>query len=192
MVVGVPVPRGGTGVELAGRRLGGQGDLLGVGEGLAGQRHAANQPAAALLEVQPAGADRDEHLTDAGPSPSRRCGSRSTVRQRTLGVQDPADLAAAASDALALGGRGQGDDPSALQLPKRPGPTRAGQAAVPATLKQSTRFSIWWSTPAGGGIAPMSPRWEVVAHPAGCYLVAHTPPAQRRSARPLMLMFHGA
>jgi hypothetical protein len=40
--LGDPTPRAGTGVELAGRHLGGEGDLLGVSEGLPGQRRAVD------------------------------------------------------------------------------------------------------------------------------------------------------
>jgi hypothetical protein len=51
-----PDPGPGAGVELGGGHLGGMGDLVGVGEGLPGQRLAPEDPPPAFLEVQPAGA----------------------------------------------------------------------------------------------------------------------------------------
>src|SRR5574340_1325154 len=61
-----PDPRSGTGVELGGGRGGGGGDLVGVGEGLPGQCGLAEDPPPALLQVQPAGGDRDECVPDPG------------------------------------------------------------------------------------------------------------------------------
>src|SRR5215470_15727578 len=51
-----PDPGPGAGVELGGRHPGGVGDLAGVGEGLPGQRLAAEDPPPGFLQVQPAGA----------------------------------------------------------------------------------------------------------------------------------------
>jgi len=51
-----PDPGPGAGVELGGGRPGGMGDLMGVGEGLPGQRLAPEDPPPAFLQVQPAGA----------------------------------------------------------------------------------------------------------------------------------------
>src|SRR2546430_11404526 len=61
-----PDPGLGAGVELGGGDLGGVGDLIGVREGLPGQRLAAEDPPPAFLQVQPAGAFGDESMTDAG------------------------------------------------------------------------------------------------------------------------------
>ena len=61
-----PDPRPGAGVELGGGDLGGIGDLVGVGEGLPGQRLAPEDPPPALLQVQPAGALGDERVADPG------------------------------------------------------------------------------------------------------------------------------
>ena len=51
-----PDPGPGAGVELGGGYLGGVGDLVGVGEGLAGQGLPPEDPPPAFLQVQPAGA----------------------------------------------------------------------------------------------------------------------------------------
>src|SRR5215207_4973833 len=71
-------PLAGTGVELAGRHAGGQGDLLRGGKGLSGKGLAAKQPPPALLEIQPAGTLGDEGVLDAGvvgqPGPGRDAG----------------------------------------------------------------------------------------------------------------------
>src|SRR5215203_415865 len=61
-----PHPRPGTGIELAGRHPGGQGDLLRGGKRLAGKGFAAKQPPPALLQIQPAGPLGDEGVLDAG------------------------------------------------------------------------------------------------------------------------------
>ena len=61
-----PDPRAGVGIQLASRHPGGQGDLLGGGKALPGQRLAAKQPPPALLQIQPAGAFGDEGVLDAG------------------------------------------------------------------------------------------------------------------------------
>ena len=52
-------------VELCGGDSGGVGDLAGVGEALSGQSLAAEHPPPRLVQVQPAGPFRDEHLLDA-------------------------------------------------------------------------------------------------------------------------------
>src|SRR5215468_8485658 len=61
-----PDPGTGVGVELGGGDPGGVGDLVGVGEGLPGQRLAPEDPPPAFLHVQPAGAFGDEGVADAG------------------------------------------------------------------------------------------------------------------------------
>src|SRR6266480_5226944 len=61
-----PDPGLGARVELGGGDLGGACDLVGVGEGLPGQRLTAEDPPPALLQVQPAGALGDEGVADAG------------------------------------------------------------------------------------------------------------------------------
>src|SRR5262249_6442592 len=61
-----PDPGTGAGVELGGGHLGGVGNLIGVGEGLPGQRLAPEDPPPAFLQVQPAGAFGDEGMPDAG------------------------------------------------------------------------------------------------------------------------------
>ena len=61
-----PDPGPGAGVELGGGHLGGAGDLVGVGEGLAGQGGVAEDPPPAFLQVEPAGARGDEGVADAG------------------------------------------------------------------------------------------------------------------------------
>src|SRR5258707_15429510 len=61
-----PDPGAGAGVELGGGGPGGVGDLVGVGEGLAGQRLAPEDPPPAFLQVEPAGALGDEGVADAG------------------------------------------------------------------------------------------------------------------------------
>src|SRR5579859_3539888 len=61
-----PDPGPGAGVELGGGHPGGMGDLVGVSEGLPGQRLAPEDPPPAFLEVQPAGALGDEGVPDAG------------------------------------------------------------------------------------------------------------------------------
>src|ERR1700747_812006 len=61
-----PDPGPGAGVELGGGDPGGAGDLVGVGEGLAGQRLAPEDPPPAFLEVEPAGALGDEGVADTG------------------------------------------------------------------------------------------------------------------------------
>src|SRR6266487_6626189 len=61
-----PDPGPGAGVELGGGDLGGVGDLVGVGEGLPGQRLLPEDPPPAFLHVQPAGALGDERVPDAG------------------------------------------------------------------------------------------------------------------------------
>src|SRR5215471_5587291 len=61
-----PDPGPGAGVELGGGHPGGAGDLVGVGEGLPGQRLAAEDPPPGFLQVQPAGARGDEGVADAG------------------------------------------------------------------------------------------------------------------------------
>src|SRR5437764_13201223 len=61
-----PDPGLGARVELGGGYLGGAGDLAGAGEGLPGQRLAAEDPPPAFLQVQPAGALGDEGVADAG------------------------------------------------------------------------------------------------------------------------------
>src|SRR5215475_5335368 len=48
-----PDPGTGAGVELGGGHLGGVGNLIGVGEGLPGQRLAPEDPPPAFLQVQP-------------------------------------------------------------------------------------------------------------------------------------------
>jgi hypothetical protein len=47
------------------------GDLVGVGEGLPGQRLAPEDPPPAFLQVEPAGALGDEGVLDAGWSSSQ-------------------------------------------------------------------------------------------------------------------------
>lgn len=54
------------GVELGGSDPGGVVDLVGVGEALASQGVAAEDPPPGLLQVQPAGSDRDEGVDDPG------------------------------------------------------------------------------------------------------------------------------
>src|SRR5690242_11638951 len=61
-----PDPGPGAGVELGGGHPGGVGDLVWVGEGLAGQGLPPEDPPPAFLEVQPAGALGDEGVPDAG------------------------------------------------------------------------------------------------------------------------------
>jgi hypothetical protein len=61
-----PDPGPGAGVELGGGYLGGVRDLVGVGDGLAGQCLAPEDPPPAFLEVEPAGALGDEGVADAG------------------------------------------------------------------------------------------------------------------------------
>src|SRR5258708_23139464 len=61
-----PDPGPGAGVELGGGHPGSVGDLAGVGECLSGQRLAPEDPPPAFLQVQPAGALRDEGMADAG------------------------------------------------------------------------------------------------------------------------------
>ena len=61
-----PDPGPGAGVELGGGHPGGMRDLVGVSEGLPGQRLAPEDPPPAFLEVQPAGALGDEGVPDAG------------------------------------------------------------------------------------------------------------------------------
>src|SRR5215472_8260155 len=71
-----PDPGLGAGVELGGGHRGGVGDLGGAGEGLPGQRLAADDPPPALLRVQLAGALGDEGVAAAGmvfrPGPGAR------------------------------------------------------------------------------------------------------------------------
>src|SRR5512132_787539 len=61
-----PDPGPGAGVELGGGDPGGVGDLVGAGEGLAGQGGLAEDPPPAFLQVEPAGALGDEGVADAG------------------------------------------------------------------------------------------------------------------------------
>src|SRR6266516_2660993 len=61
-----PDPGPGAGVQLGGGYLGGVGDLVGIGEGLPGQRLAPEDPPPAFLQVQPAGALGNEGMPDAG------------------------------------------------------------------------------------------------------------------------------
>src|SRR6185312_11383887 len=61
-----PDPGPGAGVELGGGHPGGMGDLMGIGEGLPGQRLAPEDPPPAFLQVQPTGALGDEGMADAG------------------------------------------------------------------------------------------------------------------------------
>src|SRR6266487_2775610 len=61
-----PDPGPGAGVQLGGGYLGGVGDLVGIGEGLPGQRLAPEDPPPAFLQVQPAGALGDEGVPDPG------------------------------------------------------------------------------------------------------------------------------
>src|SRR5436189_3786508 len=61
-----PDPGPGAGVELGGGHPGGVGDLVGVGEGLPGQRLPPEDPPPAFLQVEPAGALGDEGVPDAG------------------------------------------------------------------------------------------------------------------------------
>src|SRR6185437_7107119 len=69
-----PDPGPGAGVELGGGDPGGVGDLIGVGEGLPGQRLPPEDPPPAFLEIQPAGALGDEGVPDAGDDPPARPG----------------------------------------------------------------------------------------------------------------------
>src|SRR6266540_120925 len=80
-----PHPGVGTGVELAGRDPGGQGDLLGGGERLPGEGFAAQQPPPALLEVEPAGAFGDEGVLDAGMVGQPRAGGEAVVAGQVVG-----------------------------------------------------------------------------------------------------------
>src|SRR6266508_1807017 len=70
-----PHPRAGTVVEPTGRHTSRERDLARVGEGLPGQRLAAEQPPRALLQLQPAGPLGDEGVLHAGmagqPGPGR-------------------------------------------------------------------------------------------------------------------------
>src|SRR6266566_6694724 len=68
-----PDPGPGSGVELGGGHPGGVPDLIGVGEGLPGQRLAPEEPPPAFLQVEPAGALGDEGVPDAGMACSARC-----------------------------------------------------------------------------------------------------------------------
>ena len=66
-----PDPRAGAGIQLAGRDLGGQGDLLWGSKRLPGQGLATKQPPPALLQVQRAGPLGNEGVLDAGWSASQ-------------------------------------------------------------------------------------------------------------------------
>src|SRR5215212_11233365 len=59
-----PDPWSGAGIQLGRGDPRGEGDLAGVGEALAGQGLAAEQPPPALLQVQPARLLGDEHLLE--------------------------------------------------------------------------------------------------------------------------------
>src|SRR5258707_14725256 len=61
-----PDPGAGAGVELGGGGPGGVGDLVGGGEGLAGQGLAPEDPPPAFLQGEPAGALGDEGGGGAG------------------------------------------------------------------------------------------------------------------------------
>lgn len=61
-----PDPRPGTRVESGGRLHGRLVDLVGVGEGLTGQRFPPEDPPPGFLEVEPARCDGDERVLDPG------------------------------------------------------------------------------------------------------------------------------
>ena len=61
----VPDPGRGAAVELGGGDAGSMIDLVGVDEGLAGDGLTAEQPPPGLLEIEPAGTNRNEDLVDA-------------------------------------------------------------------------------------------------------------------------------
>src|SRR6266550_9588987 len=87
-----PDPGLGARVELGGGYLGGAGDLAGAGEGLPGQRLAAEDPPPAFLQVQPAGALGDEGVADAGMVFQPGPGGLAVVAGEVVG--DDHDLAA--------------------------------------------------------------------------------------------------
>src|SRR6266487_5020092 len=86
-----PDPGPGAGVELGGGDPGGAGDLVGVGEGLAGQGGLAEDPPPAFLEVEPAGALGDEGVPDAGMAFQPGPGVLAVVAGEVIG--DDHDLA---------------------------------------------------------------------------------------------------
>src|SRR6266536_172179 len=80
-----PHPRAGTGVEPTGRNLGRERDLARVGEGLPGQRLAAEQPPPALLQVEPAGPLGDEGVLDTGMVDQPGAGAGAGVAGQVVG-----------------------------------------------------------------------------------------------------------
>lgn len=83
-----PDPRSRSRVQVGGGNRSSLVELGRVDEALAGKRFLAEQPPPAFLEVQPAGANRDEHLLDAGMSGDPLLDRRALVAGEVVGDQE--------------------------------------------------------------------------------------------------------
>jgi len=79
---------GGMGVELVGCEGRGLGDVVGVGEGAAGEGGLAEDAPPAFLQVEPARADGDEGVVDAGMVLEPGPGGQAVVAGQVVG-DDP-------------------------------------------------------------------------------------------------------
>lgn len=95
---GVFTPGLGPGVELDGGDPGGVVDVVRIDEALPGEGVLAGDPPLGLLQVEPAGADRDESVLDAGMPGEPVAGGAAVVAGQVAG--DHGDVAGSGAGGL--------------------------------------------------------------------------------------------